>query len=79
MSTAASRSEVISAAADRPSPTRHLYIEDGQVGPVLADQADYLVPTARLGHDLVTLLLEGLFQVEAYQGLILGYDDSGYH
>ena len=45
----------------------------------LADQLDGLVAAAGLAHDLVALLLEGLLQVEADDGLVLGDDDTGGH
>ena len=50
----------------------HLDVEDGEVGPQVADQLDGLVAAAGLAHDLVALLLEGLLEVEADDGLVLG-------
>src|SRR5690606_10209858 len=58
---------------------RHLDVEDGEVGGELADQLDGFVAPAGLPHDLVALLLEGLLQVEADDGLVFGDDDTGAH
>ena len=43
------------------------------------DQLDGLVAAAGLAHDLVALLLEGLLEVEADDGLVLGDHDAGRH
>ncbi len=59
-----------------PVETRHLDVEDGEVGLELAHELDRLVATTRLADDLVALLLEGLLQVEADDGLVLGDDDA---
>ena len=48
-------------------------------GCVLPDQLDRLVAPAGLAHDLVALLLEGLLEVEADDGLVLGDDDTDRH
>ena len=55
---------------------RHLDVEDGEVGLELTHELDRLVASARLADDLVALLLEGLLQVEADDGLVLGDDDA---
>src|SRR5207245_11480499 len=54
----------------------HLDVEDGPVGTVLADQLDHLVAAARLPHHDIALLLEGLFQIETDDGLVLGDDNA---
>ena len=51
---------------------RHLDVEDGQVRAEAADELDRLVAPAGLADDLVALLLEGLAQVEADDGFVLG-------
>ena len=63
---------MISRAADEPVEPGHLDVEDGEVGLELADQLDGLVAPAGLAHDLVALLLEGLLEVEADDGLVFG-------
>ena len=45
----------------------------------VADQLDGLVAAAGLADDLVALLLEGLAQVEADDGLVLGDHDTNRH
>ena len=60
----------------QPVEARHLDVEDGQVGLELTDQLDRLVAAAGLADHLVALLLEGLLQVEADDGLVLGDDDA---
>ena len=60
----------------QPVEARHLDVEDGEVGLELAHELDRLVAPARLADDLVALLLEGLLQVEADDGLVLGDDDA---
>ena len=57
----------------------HLDVEDGEVGREVAHELDGLVAAAGLAHDLVALLLEGLLQVEADDGLVFGDDDAGGH
>ena len=79
ISTAARRSPAISRAADEAVEPGHLDVEDGDVGLVRPDQLDGLVAPAGLADDLVALLLEGLLQVEADDGLVLGDDDAGRH
>src|SRR3546814_68809 len=58
---------------------RHLDVEDGEVGGEVADQLDGFVAPSCLAHDVVALLLEGLLQVEADDGLVFGDDDAGAH
>ena len=57
----------------------HLDVEDGDVGLVLLDQLDGLVAPTGLAHDEIALFLEGLLQIEADDGLVLGDHDSGRH
>ena len=59
-----------------PVDARHLDVEDRQVGLQLADQLDRLVAAAGLADDHVALLLEGLAEVHADDGLVLGDHDS---
>src|SRR5205807_593049 len=56
--------------------TRHLDVEDGQVGVEVADQLHGLVAAPGLAHDLVTLFLEDLLEVEADDRLVFGHDDA---
>ena len=79
ISTAAWRSALISRAAGEPVEPGHLDVEDGEVGLEVAHELDGLVAAAGLAHDLVALLLEGLLQVEADDGLVFGDDDAGGH
>jgi hypothetical protein len=55
----------------------HLDVEDGEVRLELAHEPHRLVAPSGLADDLVALLLEGLLQVEADDGLVLGDDDAG--
>jgi hypothetical protein len=57
----------------------HLDVEYGQIGLQLADQIDGVVAATGLSHDFVPLFLEGLFQIETDDGLVLGDDDSDRH
>ena len=43
----------------------------------MADQLDGLVAATGLAHDLVPLFLQGLLEVEADDGLVLGDHDTG--
>ena len=79
MSTAARRSAVISRAADRPSRPGILMSRMATSGSSALTSVDGLVAPAGLAHDLVALLLEGLLEVEADDGLVLGDDDAGRH
>jgi hypothetical protein len=65
------------AGGGQPVEAGHLDVEDGEVGLELAHELDGLVASAGLADDLVALLLEGLLQVEADDGLVLGDDDAG--
>ena len=63
----------------QPVEAGHLDVEDGEVGLEGPDQLDRLVTPPGLPHDLVALLLEGLLQVEADDGLVLGDHDTDGH
>ena len=79
MRTAARRSPAISRAAARPSRPGILMSRMARSGSSSRDELDRLVAAAGLAHDLVALLLEGLLEVEADDGLVFGDHDADGH
>ncbi len=57
----------------------HLDVEDRDVGCEELDERDRLVARAGLAHDLVSLFLQRLAQVEADDALVFGDDDPDGH
>src|SRR5262249_6960312 len=62
-----------------PVESRHLDVEDRDVGLEALDQRHRLVTTSGLPYDLVSLFLQRLAEVEADDALVLGDDDAHRH